>query len=172
MASFSNSFIPLKEFVVERWKTPFGHVSFWVYLTVAIVGAGGVGIWVECVRWLLSSKNESDGVLTAIYTYFPAIAAGSALQMLLDAQKPSEKHIRSFSIFCTALAGVFVLPYALGLIKTFPAFIFGMVGSAFSLWLWWIANGSNPSFLDIDPNDSLGSDPKSDPAGDTGGYAT
>ena len=172
MAVFKNSFAPLREFISERWNTPFGHVSFWVYFLVAIVGAGAVGIWVECVRWLLPSKNESDGVLTALYTYFPAIAAGSALQMLMDAQKSSEKHIRSFSIFCSAVTALLIFPHAFGLINISFAFLLGIFGSAFSLWLWWIANGSNPSFLDIDPSDSLGPDPKSDPAGNTGGFAT
>lgn len=167
MASLKNSFELLGDFLSERWRTPIGHVSFWTYLLIAIVGAGAVGVWVEIVRWMLSPKNEASGILTAIYTYFPAIAAGAALQLQMDAQ---DKPIRSFSIFCTALAGVLVLPHSLGLVESSGAFVIGLFGTGFAIWLWWIANGCNPSFLDSNPTDSLGDNPSAAPAGNTGGF--
>ncbi len=170
MSSTTSSFPLLRAELSKRWNTPIGHISFLTYLLVAIVGAGAVGIWVEIIRAYLSEKHETENILTAIYTYFPAIAASAALQMLMDAKKEHQQYLRSFCILCIFIVGVLTVPYITGLTKTFWAYVFGLIGILASLWLRWIANGCNPSFLDIDPNDSLGANPKSDPAGNTGGF--
>lgn len=161
----------LKAELSKRWNTPFIHISFFTVLAVSILGIGALGVWVELIRGVSSSKYDWSNFLTAIYTYFPSIAAGSVLQMVMDAKSEKQQFLRSFCILCGFIVAVLTVPYINGL-KSCWAYFFGFIGILSSVWLWWIANGCNPSFQDINPNDSLGPDPKSDPAGDTGGYAT
>jgi len=150
----------------RRFWTPIGQVSFLTYFIVAIVGFGALGIWVEMARATAAKEFEPDGLLTAIYTYFPAIAAGAALQMQMDARKEHQQYLRSFCVLSWFVIFLFALPFMNGS-KTF---FWGIVGIVASLLLWWVANGINPSFLDIDPKDSLGASPDGDLSGDTGGF--
>lgn len=146
----------------RRLRTPIGQVSFWTYFIVAIAGFGALGVWVEVVR----ASPAPDGLLTAIYTYFPAIAAGSALQMQMDAKKEHQQYLRSFCV----LSGFFIFLFMIPFMNGSKSFIWGGVGIVASLLLWWVANGVNPSFLDIDPKDSLGASPDAELSGDTGGF--
>lgn len=150
----------------RRFLTPIGQVSFLTYFIVAIVGFGALGIWVEVARAAASTQFEPDGLLTAIYTYFPAIAAGAALQMQMDARKEHLQYLRSFCVLSWFLIFLFAIPFMNGS----KAFFWGIVGVVASLLLWWVANGVNSSFLDIDPEDSLGASPDADLSGNTDGF--
>ncbi len=168
--STNSSFPPLIQELGRRWKAPIGQVSFWVYLTVAVIGVGAIGIWVEVSRAVDASKFDAKGLITAIYTYFPAIAAGSALQLMMDASKEEHKFLRSFCVGSTAIVILFTLPFFRGSSNLTLLWFCGVCGVIYSLWLWWITNGCSESFLDIDPTDSLGASPDADLSGDTGGY--
>lgn len=163
----SNSFAPLMAFLRHRFSTPLGHFSFWTYFVLAVIALGAVGIWVEVVRWWLAPEPDPSGILTAIYTYFPAVAAGATLQLIMASP---EKYVRSFSILMAALIAVAVLPHSVGLVKETGAFSWGAFGTALALCLWWVANGTNQDFLDSTPEDSLGGNLADEPRGDTGGF--
>lgn len=146
---------------------PLGHVSFWTYFILAIIGLGAVGVWVELFRWMLTAESGTEGMLTAIYTYFPAVAAGATLQLVMASD---DKHVRSFSMLLAFVIGATVVPHALGLVKVVGSFLWGLVGTVFSLGLWWIANGANQDFLDLTPVDSLGGDSSMEPKGNIGDF--
>ena len=76
----TNSFSLLKRFLAERLSSPIGHFSFWAYLALAVVGFSGLGVWVEVFR-LWRGTGDTHAVLTALYTYFPAVAVSAALQL-------------------------------------------------------------------------------------------
>ncbi|WP_139791112.1 hypothetical protein [Chromobacterium violaceum] len=160
-------------FVIEelkrRFYTPIGQMTFWTFFLVAVIGIGALGLWVECYKAWPFWENKTDGILTAIYTYFPAIAGGSALQMLMDNRKETQQHMRSFCVLSGAVIFLLTLPFMSG-VSPIWGFIWGLFGIIASLLLWWVANGVNPSFLDIDPSDSLGANPSTPPAGDAGGF--
>lgn len=147
-----------------------GQVSFWVYLTVSVIGVGAIGIWVEVLRALDASKFEASGLITAIYTYFPAIAAGSALQLMMDASKDEHKFLRSFCVASAAIVILLALPFFRGSNNLCLLWFCGVCGIIYSLWLWWITNGCSESFHDIDPTDSLGASTNANLSGDTGGF--
>lgn len=163
----TNSFASLKAFLLTRLSTPLGHVSFWTYFILAIIGLGAVGVWVEIVRWMLAPEAETSGILTAIYTYFPAVAAGATLQLVMASR---EKYVRSFSILMASLIGAATVPHSVGLVKETTAFSWGLCGSLLALTLWWVANGTNQDFLDSTPEDSLGGNLADEPTGDTRGF--
>ncbi|HQV12513.1 MAG TPA: hypothetical protein PKW52_14310 [Nitrospira sp.] len=166
----NSSFPLLLQELGRRWKAPVGQVSFWVYLAVSVLGVGAIGIWVEVSRAVDASKFDANGLVTAIYTYFPAIAAGSALQLMMDASKEEHKFLRSFCVASSAIVVLLTLPFFRGSNNMILLWLCGVIGILYSLWLWWITNGCSGSFQDIDPNDSLGSSPHADLTGDTGGF--
>lgn len=168
--STNSSFPLLIQELSRRWKAPIGQFSFWVYLIVSVIGVGAIGIWVEVSRAFDASKFDSNGLITAIHTYFPAIAAGSALQLMLDANKEEHKFLRSFCVASSAIVILLTIPFYRGSNNLTLLWFCGSCGILYSLWLWWITNGCSGSFQDIDPKDSLGANPNADLPGDAGGF--
>ena len=122
----------------------------------------------ELVRLLLKANaSEFEGILTAIYTYFPAIAVGAAVQLIMD--RPP-KPVASFTMVWVVFSLVLVIPYSVGLVQPDDALRLGVVGSVMAFLMWWVANGANPSYLDSSPEDTLGATPTSEPAGDTSNF--
>ena len=164
----TNSFVMLWVYVRGQFQAPIRHFTFWVYLFLAILGLGALGIYVELYR-LLNSPSNWGGLLTAIYTYIPAIAAGAWLQMTLD--ESDRKYVRSFAAIAWALL---VLPAFLHALNVYGepkvSLGFGILGIIGSTALWWIANGGNQSFQDFDPKDSLGGTAETEPQGDASEY--
>ena len=160
MATGASSFPLLFEELGNRWKAPQGHVSFWVYLILAIILAGAIGIWVEVYRAFNIDKFDATGIITAIYTYFPAIAAGSSIQLIMELDREDEKHLRSFSLFCGALILLLTLPFFSGSKSIAWLWSCGIAGALLSIWLWWIANAYSKAFQDFDPENPLGGNTK------------
>ena len=164
----TNSFSLLKRFLTGRLFSPVGHFSFWVYLFLAVVGFSGLGVWVEVYRFWRGT-GDMHAVLTALYTYFPAVAVSAALQLDLD--ENDRKYVRSFAFIAFVLTVGMALMHAAELFGR-AALVFGILGSVMSTLLWWIGNGANPSFRDFDANAPLGGPPSTPAGGDTSGYRT
>lgn len=148
----------LRAYLQDQFKSPCGHVTFWFYFVMAIIGFGGLGIWVEIVKTFQPERGV-DGLITAIYTYFPAVAAAAAFQ--IDLEEGKKNYVRAFAL--TALIVIFAPAFlhAAGVIANhFWSLAIGVLFTLMALALWWVANGRNLSFHDdIDPDDSLGLDP-------------
>lgn len=154
----------LRAYLRDRFKTPYGHVTFWFYFVMAIIVFGGLGIWVEIAK-SLSPEGDIKGLITAIYTYFPAVAAAAAFQ--IDLEEGKKNYLRAFAL--TALVVVFAPAFlhAAGVISDHVLSLFvGIFFTFLALALWWVANGRNLNFHDdIDPDDSLGLDPAAEVSG-------
>jgi hypothetical protein len=58
----------------RRTPEPLGDVPFVFYVFLGIVIFGGLGIWVELLKILISTKPaELAGLITAVNTFFPAL---------------------------------------------------------------------------------------------------
>jgi hypothetical protein len=138
-----------------------------MYLFLAVVVAGGLGVWVELKNVIIGGTNDYSNLLLAIYTYFPAIAAAPVLQLVLR----EEKYVRSFGLI---IGSVLLI---LG-VTTFPdtnsgpsLFLICVPASVVAVLFWWIANGTDPNFDDkVHPEDSLGGSTESEPTGNTAGF--
>ncbi len=106
------SWTMLGAYIRSQIRSPIPHFSFWVYLFVAVLGAGALGFWVEVIR-LLRGDSDTGSVLTAIYTFFPALAAGATLQMSLDERE--KKYVISFAYLAGAVVFLLTLPRALNM---------------------------------------------------------
>ncbi|MGK5007208.1 hypothetical protein [Janthinobacterium sp. LB2P70] len=164
----NNSFRPLATYLRTQLATPLGQFSFWTYLLIAVWGIGGLGIWVELIKHARGAGN-SEGILTAIYTYFPAVAVGSSMQLII--KEDEKRHVRSFaSLIGSALILIAVLQ-GLELTGEYP-YVWGVIGILIATFLWWVANGGDENLHDnINPADSLGDNPHKPPAGSSNGFA-
>jgi hypothetical protein len=162
----TNSFELLWNYLCEQFRAPVGHFSYWVYFLVAILGAGGLGIWVELYK--MTKVSNAGGVITAIYTYFLAVAAGAAFQ--IGFEEDSRKYVRSFAFLSFVVIMLPAFFHAAGVMEgEAMSLVVGSMWTLGALALWWVANGKNLSLHDsFDPNDALGAAPTTKVEGDSG----
>ena len=153
-----NSFKDFSEFVSLQFTIPQGQLSFWAFLLIGIVGAGGYGVWVELYRWNASTSttNNLSGVILAVFTYYPALAGASIFQLIFH----SEKYVRSG--FTVIGVTIYLLTFIF-----FPSpgsfsisnLLIGLTLAFISILIWWIANGADATYHDNpNPNSSTGGD--------------
>ena len=142
-----NSFVDFGDYVQTQLSIPLGQLSFWAFLVLAILGAGGYGVWVELYRWNSGITHDLSGVVLAFFTYYPALVGASIVQLIFHDQK----YVRSGFFFIGVL--IFLITFF-----CFPAsgeaskvdLVLGSVLSIVSIIIWWIANG-NEAFLHDHP---------------------
>lgn len=150
-----NRYRELLEEIKRRSLEPFEQISFIVYFLVAILGLGGLGVWVELHHWIYdpSCHPSLSGLRTAVNTFYPALAGASALQLVFSEQA---KHIRSFAILLFVAFIATALWLAPAIITDRSAIIAGSIASLAALWCWCIANADAPEFKDTDPDAAVG----------------
>ncbi|ANT54809.1 hypothetical protein [Mesorhizobium amorphae] len=154
----------------DRAVGPTKHVAFWGFFILGALGFGGFGIWFEIWRLFAGQTGGSaNGVHTAMFTYFTALAGSSALHLILvDAEKP----LRVFAMFCAAV--FVVLAVWQSMMKPTDAFwAFGGVtlGSLLAVAMWWLTSGQDDALKDnIKPDSAVGGDTSKQPHGDLGGF--
>lgn len=153
-----NSFKDFYDFVCSQLRIPLGQLSFWAFLLLAIIGAGGYGVWVELYRWNNTHNANLSGVIQAIFTYYPALVGASIFQLIFH----SDKFVRSGFTFIGVsifLITFFVFPSP-GSINKFTL-VGGIILALISIFIWWIANGHDGTYHDNpNPNSSTGGDTK------------
>jgi len=145
----------------ERMATPANQMSFWIYLVFAVMGLGGLAIWIEIWRYChvvnVSGHEKSlDGIKLALATVFPAIIGSSGLELVLNDRKMS----RNIGILFLGLS-LFLTFYLLGFGNPSDsvAIALGIVGCIGAVCVWWIASGFDEIFQDTaDPEAPVGGD--------------
>lgn len=146
------------------------QVTFWVFAVVVIIGASGVGIWLEAYKEWQQPTLVHAGILTAVFTYFPAICAGAVMQIVFG-NEPKQVRAIALAVAVATVACVFLHSGgALG--HGLFDLAFGLIFCVVSWFCWWYANASDPIFMDDDirPEDPLGGPPSGDLSGTTEGY--
>lgn len=80
-----NSWVLLGRELLRRSRSPLQHFSFVAYFLVAVVGLGGIGIWLELEamsRVPQTTLNPLVSVRTALISFFPALAGTSCMQLI------------------------------------------------------------------------------------------
>jgi len=143
-----------REALKSRTSDPSHHPSYWGYFLVGVLLLGGLGIWVEILRIILS-KNTPDltSLCVAINVFYPSLGCASALQFVWG-EYP--KMLRALAI---VMCGLFVVPCVLIAIfghYTGWVLFWEIILSLISLWSWWITNADNRNLLDPDPPTAYG----------------
>lgn len=169
----NNSFKPLWYELKDRFLAPVGQVTFWVYLTLGIIVFSACGIWVELGKYILSTGKSLDGMQTAIFTFIPAMACTSTMQIIFSDKE--KKYVKSIGY----AVGVLLLLVPIGLLMFYEhlnsqiSVSAGVILSIISILTWWIANGLDSIFYDnAGPDSSTGGDTKGPLSGDTAGFRT
>jgi hypothetical protein len=166
----------------QRTSEPVASVSYVLYFVLAVVVAGGAGVWLELTLYLVHEAggqlvNEPPDalkpVLTAVITFFSALAGSAAMQLIWaeDRNKP----LRAYATLVLVVSLIVAL--LIGLLPTIgtkQGLAYGALATLFSLWTWWIANANDPDIRDkVDPYDAVGGDNVEAPlAGNLQGFTT
>jgi hypothetical protein len=158
--------------IKRRTFQPFSSIPFLIYVVVAIVGLGCLGIWVELIKLALQTPGGSQSaVLTALCTFFPALIGSTAFQLILGATGKSDKIFVSigYLVLILGLGGVILITLFNWLhpVKTFWA---AVLFSASAVWLWWITNGDDPTYKSTSVDAASGGDPNRTLKGNTRGF--
>lgn len=164
-----NSCKALWKFLKKRRDAPRGNFTFYVFLIFAVVGGGGVGIWVALIQAISTGHWEMRTIVSSLYTYFPAVAMASAFELILP--DSSQKYVRSFAL--ASISILTVLAIVTAIMPPGPmSLCFAISGVGLAIAFWWIANAENKTLYDPPPEDApLGGSPTREAGGDISGFA-
>lgn len=139
-----------------------------VFVLVAIIGLGGLGIWTELAKIALAKDpTHFDGVFTAVAAFFPAVVGTATFQLLLFATGTSNRIITALGILVlfvsfggAVLLGVFHSQYPLACLI---AAVFLVI---FSIWIWIVTNADDPLFQTVSVDAASGGNTSRNPRGD------
>jgi len=100
----------------------------------------------------LKSQWKIEDVSLALLGYFPALFGAAMLEFSAEVQP----YLRFF----TYIAICIFAPIAIFVAKTEHGWqlFWAVTGSALSILFWWVANGLNKHFDDVQPQSALGGD--------------
>ena len=166
-----NSFAPLKRELLNRLTSPVGSFTFWTYAILGIGICGGLAIWIELAKYTfgLAGTTSADGLRLAVITYFPAVGCAAAQQLFITEKQ--RMYLRSFGYLSSfVFLGFCVLAFLLQIHHPRWSMALGVVCSVAAIIIWWIANGSDPTFHDTDPEIPVGGSTATQLPGDTIGF--
>ena len=161
----------LRREIVRRTIQPVHNVSLVVSLLIAVVALGGLGIWVEVVKLLLSLTSNANGILIALSTFFPALIGSASHHLMLASTDRSDKVFVSFSYLLLVLALLSVAAITI----FFPThltlcYFIATISALLSLWIWWIANGDDPTYRSTPVDSAAGGNTERKLKGSTNGF--
>lgn len=169
----SGSWIGLVRELAKRTVDPIGHATFVIYFILAVVIAGGAGVWLELFIYLAQSPAPTLGPLrTAVITFFAAVAGSACMQLIW-----AEDDNRALRAYATlVLIVILIAALIIGIPTKIPAETaigYGALATLVSLWTWWVANAKQKDLLDpVNPDDALGGNPNDGLAGNLQGFKT
>jgi predicted neutral ceramidase superfamily lipid hydrolase len=123
----------------------------------------------------LPSSQLPNVLISAGYTYFVAIAATAAVDLILSYHQ--RKFLLMFFlvcalvvILCATFAAIFSTISGRPVVAAIPS----VIGYFLALFLWWIGNANNAHLLDtpVQPTAATGGDAETKPTGDLTGFNT
>lgn len=159
----------------ERLRSPCSHPTFVMYFFGIIVIVGGFGLLEPMAScWIFRTLKPDafpQALERATYTYFIAIAATAAVDLVLSYRQ--RKSLLMFFVLCSVtvlLCAFLAAALANPGVAKYPT----IVGYVLALFLWWIGNAKNASLLDlpVEPRASIGADVGANPSGNLNGFNT
>lgn len=161
--------------IKRRTVNPLTDLTFIFYVFFGVVVFGGLGVWIEVVKYYLPGQFvDMQGIRTALAVFYPALIGAASLQLVLESVRKSETLMSVFAI--TSLLVMIISAILLGLIEYFQAsdsLLFWVSSglSALGLWVWVIANADNPDLKTRpNPESASGGDVKRQLRGDVSGF--
>jgi hypothetical protein len=121
-----------------------------VYFFVGVVGFGGLGIWIEWVKYEKSYAGaELSGLITAVLTFFPALVGSTSIQWIFAITTPdrTDKTIVAFALFSFSL---FMMAAILLAVFTecheATVLSIGILCSAIAAWVWCLSASDDETY--------------------------
>lgn len=155
-----NSFCLVWDFLKTQTKKPLGHVTFWMYLILGIIGLGGLGFWFELGKFIKTDNTTTDAIKTALILFAPPLLNTSAIQMCLS-KKRVELHTKSAIFFiasCVNLACFLLLLFD-PIFKSWSFALTMVFILIVTIWIALIQSSLNEDLYDFEAQ-PLGPDPK------------
>ena len=160
----------LKRLLKTRTVDPLSELPFLIYVFLAIILFGGLGIWTELLKYMLSDCPDLTGLITAIMTFFPTLVGATSIQLILKAA--DDKIMVSFAllILCCFLTAAILLPF-FSPAHPGAALVIAALLSVGAVWVWWFTNSEDPTFRKKQPPDAPTGGPVDKPmSGDLTGF--
>ena len=137
--------------LTARTVDPFRSVTFVIYVILGPFLFGALGVWVEIFRLLKSTTQpEYSALITAISAFYPALGCSTALQLVLSSATKNDKVLMSFGLLMLSLFPAAALILQSSDIRPLIILAVSSLCSIGAVWLWWITNGSDPTFMTPD----------------------
>jgi hypothetical protein len=143
-----------------------------MYFVGIIILVGGFGLLEPLAScWLGRLKADAlpGALVSATYTYFVAVAATAAVDLILSYHQ--RKFLLMFFLLCSLVVFLCALSAAI-LGDPARARYPSVLGYLLALFLWWVGNANNANLLDtpVEPTAAIGANAK--PSGDLAGFRT
>lgn len=135
--------------LVSRFWAPCKSVTFYAHLFFGVILCGGAGVFMTFLKSPWHIEDTSAGLLG----YFPALFGAAVLQFTAEDQP----YLRFFGsiAFCVFAPVAFFA----ALTQHGWQLFWSLTGTVLSILFWWVANGLNEHFNDVEPQSALGGDP-------------
>ena len=181
-----NSWVDLVEDLARRIIVPRYSAPFVMYLLSGVILLGGISIWFEVLRYAIATHAHEinpklpaadlGNLLTAVHTFYPALAWSSAMQLALSNQASKRLKATSLALGSVVLLLAVAMMVLTEILLPSASLLLGLVGVAIAIFLWWIANALDETYQDTTP-DKIGmaakggkADPQTPMPGSTNGY--
>lgn len=158
--------------IKDRLRKPLQHPTFVMYFLGIVVLLGGFGMFVPIVGVFLGRLHADvwpQALINACYTYFVAVAATAAVDLILSYRQ--RRFLLMFFLLCSLIVFLCAILAALpskASVAASPA----VIGYLLALFLWWIGNANNANLLDtpVEPTSPMGADTRANLAGSLTGF--
>jgi hypothetical protein len=160
-----------RELQKRTWE-PLGSVAFVVYFFLSTILFGCLGISIEVVKVMRSpGPVELAGIITAVIAFFPTLVGPTALQLVFASHKRNDTAFLAIAVLILCVSAVTAIVLAIfSPIHPVPVLVIGIGCSVVAIWMWWIANGDNPTFKSTPPDAATGGDPTRGLGGTLSGF--
>ncbi|PBB14194.1 hypothetical protein CK231_10780 [Mesorhizobium loti] len=159
----ANDWAYLWDQIKRRTFEPVKAVPFVIYILLGIVLFGGLGIWTEALKVIISDRPpELAGLLTAVMTFFPTLIGSTAIQLVLASSQ--NKILMSFALFIlfVFLAVAILLPF-FSASHPWTVLTIASIASVCAIWTWWFTNSTDPIYRHRVPIDAPSGGPTNNP---------
>lgn len=135
----------LRNFLLDRLKSPARHPEFILYFILIIIGFGSIGVYISIFCDFSEDKWERN-ITLSMSSYFFAIVSTEAVELLFVKDKYIRNAILLIAILTLAICVVLVIvSFNVTLLW---AFIVSGIGILLAWIVWWIANAENANLCD------------------------
>ena len=158
----------LRTELIRRTFTPLKSVSFVLFVFIALCALGGLGIWIEVLRYCYAqSPKDITALTTATLTFFPSIIGAATFQLILDRESEFDFEKILPAVSLSVLVFFIMADAALAYVSNFDKLMAlrgGIFFSLASIYIWWLMNADSAIFREK-PDPSVGGSTSATPIG-------